>query len=212
MVLGVDAHYDGFTRGGWEYRRNHVYDYMRNRGMDVRLLSGELAEVHRVHGAATRPEVVYLTGVGHGLADRYKGHGGQNLLRVGRYAPEVARGRIVHFAACDTSLELGPDLVAKGCRAFFGYSGKFHYPSDEEENEILDKFFECDSEIDRCLADGCTAAEAYESAYDRYTHGIETLKRAGRDHAATLLQENRDRLRAPSIGSRWGDQNARLFS
>src|SRR5262245_10104199 len=129
MVLGVDAHYDSFTSGGWEYRTDNVYAYMRNRGIGVRLLSGESAHAQLVKEAAASPDVAYLTGVGHGLADRYKGHGGQNLFRVGKYAPEVADGRIVHFAACDTSLELGPDLVAKGCWAFFGYSGKFHYPS-----------------------------------------------------------------------------------
>ena len=210
MILGVDSHYDGFTRGGWRYRRRHVYPRFERLGLRVELVSGDAARPGNVWKVLRSSAVRYLTGVGHGLADRYKGHEGENLFRVGEYATHEPRGKIVHFASCETALRLGPDFVRNGCRAFFGYDGSFYYPSDGESRNVLDRFFACDSEIDLAFAEGLTAAEVYARAHAKYTLEIERLRRAGHDSAANLLQDNRDRLRAPSTGACWGDPNARL--
>jgi len=211
MILGVDAHYDTFTRGGWSYRERHVYPYLKNKGLCVRLVSGEAAVPETVWREMANPDVRYLTGVGHGLVDRYKGHDGQNLFRVGAYADHEPRGKIVHLAACETALRLGPDFVLKGCLAFFGYEGSFYYPAQDEPPEVLDRFFACDSEIDLAFADGLTAEEVHVRVHDKYAREIERLREEGRHSAAALLQDNRDRLRTPSTGRWWGDPAARLF-
>ena len=210
MVLGIDSHYDSFTRGGWSYRERHVYPYLMARGFRVALLTGECARPEKLWPEIASAGVRYLTGVGHGLFDRYKGHDGQNLFRVGEYAEHEPRGKIVHFASCETAACLGPDFVHKGCRAFFGYDGSFYYPSGDESQEVLDRFFACDSEIDLALADGLTAAEVYARVHEKYTQEIERLFQAGHPRAGLLLRDNRDRLRAPSTGKRWGDPQARL--
>ena len=210
MILGIDSHYDSFTCGGWSYRERHVYPYLQGRGLLVTLVSGEAARPEGVWKHLASASVGYLTGVGHGLTDRYKGHEGQNLFRVGEYAEHEPRGKIVHFASCETATRLGPDFVLKGCRAFFGYEGSFYYPSGDEGQEVLDRFFACDSEIDLALADGLTADEVYARVHAKYTLEIERLRGAGHDRAASLLCDNRDRLRAPSMGRCWGDPTARL--
>jgi hypothetical protein len=163
MVLGIDSHYDCFTSGGWTYRERHVYPYLLERGLRVSLLTGESARPELLWPRMRAGEVRYLTGVGHGLFDRYKGHEGQNLFRVGEYAEHEPRGKIVHFAACETAARLGRDFVLKGCRAFFGYDGSFYYPAEDEGQHVLDRFFACDSEIDLAFADGLTAAESCPS-------------------------------------------------
>ena len=210
MILGVDSHYDSFTRGGWSYRERHVYPYLARRGLHVTLLTGESARPELLWPHLAGGQVHYLTGVGHGLFDRYKGHQGQNLFRLGEYAVHEPRGKIVHFAACETAMRLGPDFVLKGCRAFFGYDGSFYYPAGDESQEVLDRFFACDSEIDLAFADGLTAAEVYTRVHEKYATEIERLRQAGHESAAALLRDNRDRLRAPSTGKRWGDPQARL--
>ena len=210
MILGVDSRYDSFTCGGWSYRERHVYPYLAGRGLLVTLVTGEAARPEVVWKELSHGRVSYLTGVGHGLTDRYKGHEGQNLFRVGEYAEHEPRGKIVHFASCETATSLGPDFVLKGCRAFFGYEGSFYYPSGDESDEVLDRFFACDSEIDLAFADGLTAAEVYARVHEKYTTEIERLRRAGHETAALLLRDNRDRLRAPATGKWWGDPQARL--
>ena len=210
MVLGVDSHYDSFTRGGWSYRSRHVYPYLRSKGLRVTLLSGEAAIQEAVWREVSSPAVRYVTGVGHGLGDRYKGHAGQNLFRVGAYAEREPRGKIVHFAACETARRLGPDFVRHGCLAFFGYDGSFYYPSEEESPAVLKSFFACDSEIDLAFADGLTAEAVYSRVQEKYMQEIGRLKRTGHGSAAALLEDNRDRLRAPSTGKWWGDPQARL--
>jgi hypothetical protein len=174
------------------------------------LVTGEAARPESVWRALASADVRYLTGVGHGLTDRYKGHEGENLFRVGEYAEHEPQGKIVHFAACETALQLGPQFVRNGCRAFFGYHGTFYYPSGDESEEVLDRFFACDSEIDLAFVDGLNAAEVYERVHAKYTLEIETLRRAGRERAAGLLRDNRDGLRAPTTGRGWGDPSARL--
>ena len=106
-------------------------------------------------------------------------------------------GRLVHLLACDTAYSLGPNLVRKGAAGFFGYAGKFEYPSGQETDEVLLSFLACDAQIDLVLAEGGTAGEAYHHAYARFDHEIDQLRKANRYYAASLLRDNRDRLRAP---------------
>lgn len=204
-VLGVDSDYDAATKPAADYRAKNVYPEFRDQGFEVVILRGKLARRHFVATEARKPQVVMLTGIGHGLFDLYTGDQGQAIWRVGQYEREESNGRIAHFLSCQTARDLGPDLVKNGCRAYFGYDVNFVF--NLERAEI---FFECDSEIDRALAQGATARQAYQRAVDLYNQRIQQADDAGHPYIASLLETDRDHLCAPSVDSRWGDTSARL--
>lgn len=205
-VVGVDSDYDAPNRAAFQYRDRHVYPYLKRRGFDVRSLHGPLARRHYVAAALRQPAVDYVTGVGHGLHDLYTGDHGDEVLKVGAYHPDEARGKIIHLLSCQTARELGPDLVRNGCRAFFGYDENFvFYPRD------ADQFFECDAEIDKAFADGLGARRVYARVRRIFDARIAELRAAGKLYVAAELEYNRDHLRCPSSGGPdWGDESAAL--
>jgi hypothetical protein len=36
--------------------------------------------------------------------------------------------KIAHFLSCKTAVSLGPDMVSRGCSAFFGYDIDYSFP------------------------------------------------------------------------------------
>lgn len=205
VVLGIDSNYEPVTAAAWKYRKKNVYSYLQQKGFQVTILEGKLARRYLVAPEATKPNVDYLTGVGHGLTDLYTGDQGDRIFEVGAYAPEESQRKIVHFLSCQTAQSLGPDFVKHGCRAYFGYDVNFTFTWDS-----ADVYFECDSEIDRAFADGLTADQVYKRAYQLFTRRIEELQNAGKMYSAATLAADRDHLCAPTLHQRWGDTNARL--
>ncbi len=106
-----------------------------------------------------KPEVVYMTGVGHGSPHVYTGHNGMPIFKKGRYLREEVENKVVHFLSCYTAQILGPNFVKYGCRAYFGYSQAF-VVSDLNYKDI---FFRCDGEIDIAFADGNQARILHSS-------------------------------------------------
>lgn len=205
-VLAIDSKHDALTKSGFDYREKHVYPYLQTCGLTVKKLQGPLARRGYVATEAVKPETVYLTGIGHGLYDLYTGEFGHVVFRVAEYRPEEVRGKIVHFLSCKAARDLGRDFVRNGSLAYFGYDEDFTLVMDEK-----DVFFECDSETDRALAEGLTAAETYERVVKLFDRRIAEFDAAGKPYAAAVLEFDRDHLRCPSSGgSDWGDPNARL--
>jgi len=213
VVVGIDSNYEEVTRTAWEYRNQWVYPYMERQGFRVKRFDGSLARRYVVAPEVSKPNVDYVTGVGHGLADLYTGDQGDPIFRVGQYAREESERKIVHLLSCQTAQLLGPDFVEHGCRAYFGYDKNFTFTSD---NASL--FFECDSEIDRGFSDGLTAEQVYRRVHALYSKRIAEMNRAGKVYVAGTLEFDRDHLRAPVVidqaGNRataqWGTPNARL--
>ena len=205
-VLAVDSNYEPVTLAGFQYREAHVYPYLQSKGFTLRKLQGPLAR--RIYAApeARRPEVDYITGVGHGAYNLYTGDHGDIVWQVGNYHPDEASGKIVHLLSCQTGRVLGPDFVRNGCLAYFGYDENFtFYMADK------DIFFECDSEIDRAFADGLTASDVYDRVRRLFNRRIADLRAAGKLYVAAALEFDRDHLRCPSSGgANWGDPGAKL--
>jgi hypothetical protein len=155
--------------------------------------------------AAKKPEVVYITGVGHGSYTTYTGDHYDPIFSVGQYQAAEAAGKVIHLLSCQTAAELGPDMVASGCKAYFGYDVNFTFMMDD-----ADVFFECDSEIDYALADGLTAGAAYDRARALFDEKIDELDAAGKSYVASILELDRDHLCAPSIDARWGSKQAKI--
>jgi len=205
-VLGIDSNYEPVTLAAFQYRETHVYPHLQAKGFTVKKFQGPLARRYYVAAEARKPEVEYLTGVGHGSYDLYTGDQGNVIFQVGNYQPDEAKGKIVHFLSCQTARDLGKDFVRKGCRAYFGYDENFTFQMAES-----DTFFECDSAIDRSFGEGLTAAEVYNKTRQLYDQRIAELRAAGKLYVAATLEFDRDHLRCPSSGGPdWGDANAKL--
>lgn len=209
VVLAIDANFDPVTRAPFEYREANVYPHMEEKGFTIVRRQGVLARRADVAPEARKPNVVYLTGVGHGFPNSYTGDNLDPVFSKGHFSLEESKGKIVHFLSCETAAGLGPNFVANGCRAYFGYSDNFTYPPS-----LAEVFFECDSQIDRGFADGLSADEVFQSVLERFQQHIDQLKSTGDSgdlFNASVLEVDLRLLRAPSVADEYGDKNARLI-
>src|SRR5215510_3036842 len=191
-ALAVDTISDDLTIACFDARDANVYPHFAEQSVVLTRLTGPAATAAAIIAALT-PDIDLLTLSGHGLADRILGQSG-TILEVGLYPAEAVRAKIIHLLACDSGELLGPDLVANGCKAFFGYREQFLFPVASPRD-----FLDCDGVIDRALADGFTAEEAFRLALRAFNRKIEELKQAGQAFRASMLRHNRDCLVAPSI-------------
>ncbi|HJQ23830.1 MAG TPA: hypothetical protein VKA60_07920 [Blastocatellia bacterium] len=204
-VLAVDANFETVTQTGYKYRQQHVYPFLEKKGFTLHRCQKSLARRMYVSPVARQPHIVYITGIGHGAYDSFTGDFYEVIFSVGNYSQEESQKKIVHFISCETARDLGPDFVAHGCIAYFGYDENFTFQLD-----IADIFFECDSEIDRGLASGLTAAEVHERVVALFNQHINALRANGDLYKAATLEFDRDHLRSPVSGPQWGDPQARL--
>lgn len=208
VVLAIDADSDPVTKAPFDYREANVYPYFEQKGFTIVRRQGAKARRADVAPQARKPEVVYLTGVGHGFPNSYTGNSQEPIFSKSRLSTKESQGKIVHFLSCKTAAGLGPSFVAHGCKAYFGYSDNFTYPPS-----LAEVFFECDSEIDRGFADGLTAGEVLQRVLARFQQHIESLKATGDGgdlFNASVLEVDLGLLRAPSLNAEFGDPNARL--
>jgi len=205
VVLAIDANFEPITRTAYDYRQKNVYPYFASKGFKVDRTQGALARRAYVSAEARKPNVHYLTGVGHGTYDSFTGNYYDPIFSVGNYSPEESQGKLVHFLSCETAQKLGPDFVGHGCKAYFGYDENFSFQPD-----TADVFFECDAEIDRGFADGLSADQVLERTRAAFDKRIADLRAQGSAYKAATLEFDRDHLRSPADGAKWGDPNAKL--
>ena len=217
-ALCIDANSDEDTRPLFIYRKARLYPELEQ-SLTLVALSGAGATREKVAAEAKGPNVRLITGSGHGTATAFNGAHSRALFVVGGFDPREVGGKIVHLLACQTGLQLGPDLVANGCDAFFGYDVDFAF---SPFSDLAELFFDADSEIDRRLASGKTAAEAYAAAVARFDEHIDEVEeRAAKEvnparkdvllWTAATLEFNRDHLLGPrQAGSPMGRPDATL--
>ena len=219
-VLAIDSNHDEVTLLAFNYRRAHVYPYLEQQGFVIERCQGKLARRGYVALASQQVGVVYITGSGHGSEDTFMGDQYCPIFAIGNYSSEEVQAKVIHLLSCSTAIQLGTDVVKHGCRAFFGYDNLFTITLDK-----ADIFFECDAEIDRTLADGSNAKEAYQRTNRLYQQHIQAYKDQYRElllnsedvekvalyeSTFSLLEVNFNHLCAPSIDGRWGDSQAIL--
>jgi hypothetical protein len=202
-ILGVDTASDSLTQSCLAVRDARIYPDLADLGADVTRLQGPETTSARIL-AALATGTDYVTACGHGQADQLIGPAGA-ILQVGQYPPAAVTGTIIHLLACHCGEELGPDLVVNGCRAFFGYEKKFLFPVSSPRD-----FVDCDGAIDRAIAAGKTADQAYRAALREFDKRIKALREDGDNHRASLVEHNRKCLVAPSRDVKWGDPDASL--
>ena len=204
-VVTIDSTHEAVVELCRDFRLAQVFPELTGEGLTLQRFDGPQATRASVAPALAAADVNFVTASGHGVEHRFTGQDGLSLLEVGQYAPGEAEGKIVHLLACLTGQQLGADLVANGCTAFFGYDVVFVFPLGQPE-----LFLECDAEIDRALAAGKTSDEAYREAFNAFTLRIEQLMALGKPYLAAALAFNRDHVCAPSVDARFGSRSARV--
>lgn len=205
VALAVDSDYESVTAAACKFRNAHVYPALAKRAFVLEKLQGPLARRFYIAPAAARPQIDYITGVGHGVYDTFTGHHGDAVFQVGNYQRAEADGKIVHLLSCQTARELGPDFVRNGCLAFFGYDENFTFHFD-----FADLFFACDAEIDLAFAEGLTANKVAARVRTLFERRIGELLAAGHVYVAATLRFDLDHLRSPADGKAWGRGGAKL--
>lgn len=204
-ILAIDSSYDEITHASCVYRNRHVYPYMESKGFEIIRCQNRFARRAYVEQEICQEDIVYMTGVGHGVYTTYMGDHCNPIFDIGNYQAKGLDNKVAHFFACQTAAELGTDFINNGCLAYFGYDVDVIVPM-----HISDAFFDCDSEIDRAFADGLTAEEVYDRVIAHYNQKIRELEDGGHDDAAAALGYYRDHLCAPSVNAKWGDKKARI--
>lgn len=197
LVVDLESAYEPITEMGYEFRvRKYVYPYLHGKdNFSVIALFGEDATKANFAPACAIPTVDFITGLGHGNVAVFTGHEHEELWRVGNYISQEVRGKIIHLLSCLTAQKLGYDLVDKGALAYFGYKEKFAFlsqdpgPTDITEDPIADRFFKCDSEIDRLIADGHQASEVYKGVMELYERQFEEFAESYPDDAKWLRHD-----------------------
>lgn len=201
-AIAIDPNYEDLTIAAYRYRQSNIYQLLQNARLSLTPLIGAQADSGPVASAALNDSVTYITGVGHGTYDCFSGYYSHPIFAVADLNANLVAGKIVHLLSCSTAAGLGPDMVALGCKAFFGYCVPFTF---DPANASI--FFECDAQIDIGLAKGLPAGVVAANVKAFFQQAIND-----NPSAAGYLQMNLDNFRSPADGARWGSTDATLFS
>jgi hypothetical protein len=209
-ILAIDATNDAVSSAVHEYRQRVLYPRLKQEAAEVVLLAGANDTRTNVAKEAVSSTVRYIMAEGHGTQDALEGYSHELVFAKGKYAAKEVGRKIAHFLSCKTAVSLGPDMVSRGCSAFFGYDIDYSFPCDFSEI-----FLECDSEIDVSFATGHSAKEVYSRTREIHRQRIAELRHQGGDapnRAAAFLEVLLLHLRCPSAGgSEWGRETARIW-
>lgn len=195
-ILEVESNYEDVTYIGYNFRvRKYVNPYFTQKGYTIIPLFGNDATRQKFAQCCLLPDVCFISAFGHGYDNLFTGQHGEVLWQTGSYDPREPQGKIVHLMSCLTARQLGPDLIDKGGRVYFGYEESFVFMhtlgvTDPLNDPLADTFFECDSQTDRLIADGVAASAVYDRVKELFRQKYEHYLAIDSDVAMTLLQDH----------------------
>jgi hypothetical protein len=198
---------DPNTKNAANYRIAHVHPVFLARGFNVVVLKDYQTDRAHFVPEATKPLVVYISGIGHGSPTQFTGYGDWTnyVIEVGAYDPAEVKGKVIHLLSCQTAQQLGSNVVAKGAKAYAGYYENFHFvwqdPATPEDDQLV--FWECDSAFDIFMACGATVEAAHNAVIAMFNAAIAQRPNTA---AATWLMWDRDCFRSPIIDPVYGDE------
>jgi hypothetical protein len=176
------------------YRIAHVHPQFAARGFTVVSLTGtndvRANFIPQAKNQATR----YLGGSGHGNVNVFTGYMNQSILQVGAYDPAEVKGKGIHFYTCLTGVQLAQDAVNHGARFYAGYTVSFTWVWDDSSTPGINEFelfMRSESTFDICMANGNTAQQAFDAAYQAFTAAMAQVPGSA---AASWLMYDRDHL------------------
>jgi hypothetical protein len=189
------------------YRKAKVHPVFTAQGFEVKVLQGVEDVRHFFAIEAKKSRVVYISGVGHGSGNLYTGHLGNHIIKVGSYDAAEVNNKVIHLLSCQTAKTLGPDMVSKGSKSYFGYFENFVFNFDVAGTPVneIELFWQADSQIDISLALGRTVAQAHADAIAKFNWAIAQVPNTG---IAANLTWDRNYLRSAVIGASYGSSTA----
>ena len=185
---------DGVTTPFANYRIAHVHTKFAARGFNVVANTGTADTRTNFMTTAKKSLTTYIGGIGHGNYNRYTGHAGENILKVGEYDASEVKGKAIHFLSCRTAATLGPDTITKGAKCYAGYDENFTFVWDNSSTPVneVDLFKKSDSTFDLWMAHGYSAQQAYNATIATFNACIAQVPGTT---AASWLSYDRDHLR-----------------
>ena len=135
--------------------------------------------VRRLPFQLAAPQSDIIIGTGHGDVDVFTGQNEAVILEVGKYDPREVKGKVIKLLSCQTGVELGPDLVEKGCAVFMGYTDDYLWVCDGDlaSTPWADRMAATSlmPVIDglNALLDGKSARESLDIELEGYSRNIE---------------------------------------
>jgi hypothetical protein len=194
-IVELESNYEEATFYGYNFRvKKYVYPYFLQKNLNVLILFENDATREKFAPYCLLPDVEYISAFGHGNVNLITGQDHDILWKVGSYDPKEAKDKIIHLMSCLTAEKLGQDLVDKGARAYFGYHEEFTFlhsssVQDPLQDPYADVFFQCDSQVDRLIADGMPAAKVYSNTQELYSQKIDAFLATESDVAKCLLHD-----------------------
>lgn len=214
-ILLIDSDWDPATSTCASLRKEK---YLRETSFpehNFSSVSGSLATVHGVFRKISN-NISYISAQGHGRPSLFTGDGGDAIFRSSA-SDQLMKlsSKIVHLLSCFTAAELGPEMVSKGVKAFFGYEKDFRFArskslsADPLTDDIASLFLNIATEVDRMVLLGATAREVHKRVIMLYDSAITEQTMINQDIAARL-NHNMRYFRSPEVDMLWGDKQARL--
>jgi hypothetical protein len=205
IIVTGDARSDSTTDKLYESRVEY-YGYLITQKFKRVGLTKSKFVTKNVNDELQKPGVRYFTCSAHGQNTYLVGNDLKDVLRVGSYPAQAAKGKAFHMLACKTGASLGKDLVANGATAFFGYNDSFKLITSAG---YKDAFLDCDAVVDYKLTEGKTAGEAQDAALAQFDKQIMAFENNGDHNDAVVLAEDREYFVGPNNAG-YGDPNARI--
>lgn len=121
--------FDIATKSCSPYFTKYVAEAAGAEGWTVVLLYGGDAVKSKFEAACLDPDVVMITGIGHGSETVFTGQNQEILLERCSYDVNIVKGKDVTHLSCSTGAPDGllEDAVAKGARGAQGYSDVYYF-------------------------------------------------------------------------------------
>lgn len=108
-------------------------------GFLLKYIAPRLGPIHLYSMSASRIPFIaassfadIIIGVGHGTNDSFSGYDERLIMSVGNYQPNSIKGKVIRLISCQTALVLGPDLVDKGCKSYWGFLDDVVWVADSD--------------------------------------------------------------------------------
>lgn len=193
-IVELESNYEPVTKIGYNFRvKKYVYPYFVKKGFNVIPFFDRDAIRAKFAPECMFADTIYISGFGHGNTNVFTGQDHDVIWKVGSYDPQEVKDKIIHLLSCLTAVELGYDLVKNGARAYFGYKYEFIFYNrgtpDPLDDVVADAFFECDSLIDRLIADGLTAGQIFDAAKELFAKKRDEYMAIDTNVASAFIQD-----------------------
>ena len=164
MIVYASANSDDWSKTIGDYRDNNLRPLIES--LILNEFTSQEVIYQNVGPACISLDQGLVRISSHGIFNKIDDYYGSALFQTSQNdLRSIFSGKVVHFLACDTGYELGPELARNDCLAFFGYNEDFLFrPPNGNFKHLLKYFLEPDNTVVEMLANGATTGSAAKAA------------------------------------------------